>query len=356
MGDAFAIIMAGGSGTRFWPLSRNAWPKQFLQLGNANESLLQATFRRIRRIIPAENVYVVTSQAHASATADQLADLPRENILAEPIGRNTAPCVGWGAAHVRRRDQNAVLAVLPADPHIGDEEGYINAVSRALTAAKSGSLVTIGIEPTRPDTGYGYIEVGEAVNEAVARVRRFVEKPDLEKAKSFLAAGNYLWNSGMFFFRVDVIWKAIARYLPELSAMLENYDEAALQGRETEIVQRTYKTLPSISIDYGVMERAEDILVAPGSFGWRDIGSWTTAWELAEKDEQGNAAPPETVLIDSSNCYLRSQAGKIAALVGVNDLVVVDTPDALLIMPRERAQEVRKIVEQLKARGAGKFV
>jgi mannose-1-phosphate guanylyltransferase len=356
MQEAFAVIMAGGSGTRFWPLSRSAWPKQFLPLGGSSESLLQATVRRISGLVKPENIYVVTSEVHADATAEQLKALPRDNILAEPIGRNTAPCVGWAALRIHERRPDAVMAVLPSDPQIEDEPGYLETVRRAMHAAEKGSLVTIGIRPTRPETGYGYVEVGESRQEGVLQVRRFVEKPDLAKAQGFVAAGNYLWNSGMFFFRADVILQAIARLLPDLSAALERCRQAARQGREAEQIRREYPALKPISIDYGVMERAEDILVAPGSFGWHDIGSWTTAWELADKDGRENCAIGESVLIDADRCYVRGRPGKVIALVGVSDLVVVDTPDALLVMPRERAQQVKQVVEQLKERGAQKFI
>jgi mannose-1-phosphate guanylyltransferase len=356
MRDVYAVIMAGGSGTRFWPLSRRAWPKQFLALAGRDESLLQSTVRRIAGLISNERVLVVTSEQHADATREQLPDLPRENVLAEPAARNTAPCVAWAAAHVSARSPSAVMAVLPADPHIGDEPAYRALVMQAAVAAESGGLVTIGVTPTRPETGYGYIEVGAEIEPGVARVQRFVEKPDLAHAQQFLRDGRFLWNSGMFFFRADTVLCEFERQLPDLHAFGSGYCEALTRGDAAAYVQARYAGLTSISVDHGIMENARDIRVVPGSFGWFDIGSWTTAYELADKDPAGNAVLGDASLIDAQRCYVRGRAGKLIALIGVEDLVVVDTEDALLIMPRERAQDVRRVVDELAGRAAKKHI
>jgi mannose-1-phosphate guanylyltransferase len=223
-------------------------------------------------------------------------------------------------------------------------------LERALDAAESGDLVTVGITPTRAETGYGYLETGEALAGGALRVLRFVEKPSRERAEHFLAAGSFLWNSGMFFFRAGAVLDAIAAHLPALAAALDRFDRAAGEGREDEVIAAEYGALPSISIDHGVMEKAERVAVVPGDFGWSDVGSWTTAWELAEKDERGNAAPESAVLIDARGNLVRAPAGKTVALAYVEDLIVVDTEDALLVIPRERAQDVRAIVDELKQR------
>ena len=347
----FAVIMAGGSGTRFWPASRPGRPKQLLPLAPGDErSLLRATIDRIAPLVPIERVLVVTSAELAAPTRAELPDLPAANVLAEPCGRNTAPCVGWAAAHVRRRDPEAAMLVLPADHHIGDEPAYLDVLRRGLEACADGSLVTVGIEPSRPETGYGYLEVGEAIAPGVHEARRFVEKPNLLRAEQFLAAGNFLWNSGMFFFRADAILEQIARCLPGLSEGLEALDAAAAEGREAEVAATVYPELPSISIDHGVMEKAAGVKVVPGSFGWSDLGSWTTAWELASKDERGNAAPAASVIVDAEGNFVQAPAGKQVALVGVKDLVVVDTGDALLVVPRSMSQRVREVKEALAAR------
>jgi len=342
--------MAGGSGTRFWPASRGTRPKQLLPLAGGELSLIAETVERIAPLVPSERVLVVTSQLLADATAKELSALPRENILAEPMGRNTAPCVGWAAAHVRRRDPDAVLMVLPADHHIGDPDTYRATLRTALAAADDGALVTVGIEPTRPETGYGYIELGATQSEGVHAVSRFVEKPDLARAEEFVASGRFVWNSGMFFFRADSVLAEVARQLPALAERLEEYDAAALKGQEDEVIAATYGSLESVSFDHGIMERAQRVAVVPGSFGWSDLGSWTTAYELASKDADGNAVRADAVLVDASNCYVSATSGKLVALVGVHDLIVVETEDALLVMPRERAQDVRAVVDVLKAR------
>lgn len=352
MSTPYAVIMAGGSGTRFWPLSRRQRPKQLLPLGPGDDSLVLATARRIQDLVPPERVLIVTSERLAEATAQELPDVPRENILAEPAARNTAPCVGWAAAHIRRRDPDGVLMVLPADHYIGDPKAYLEVLSRALAAAAGGELVTVGIRPSRPETGYGYVEVGDELEPGVNRARRFVEKPNRQRAEQFLASGNFLWNSGMFFFKASAVLDAMATHLPGLAAELDAFDAAAAKGEELALVRERYSELPAVSIDHGLMEKAAKVAVVPGSFDWSDLGSWTTAWELAEGDEDGNAVPADTVLVNAQGCYVHTdQKDKLVALVGVRDLVVVDTEDALLVVPREHAQLVKDVVAALKARG-----
>ncbi len=348
----YAVVMAGGQGTRFWPLSRGARPKQLLPLGGGDESLLRATVRRVAALVPPERVLVVTAANLKDGVLAELPELPPENVLVEPLGRNTAPCVGWAAATIARRDPAGILAVLAADHFIADEAAYVEVLRRAVRTAADGELVTVGIQPTRPETGYGYLELGGTLADGVFRAQRFVEKPDRARAEAFLRAGNFLWNSGMFFFRADVVLAAIERFLPQLARGLAAFDAAAAQGGEEAAVAGGYASLPSVSIDTGVMERAERVAVVPGDFGWSDVGSWTTAWELADKDDAGNALPHDAVAIDSARNYVRAPHGKLVALVGLADLVVVDTEDALLVMPRERAQDVRAVVDALRARGA----
>jgi mannose-1-phosphate guanylyltransferase len=356
MGDQFAVIMAGGSGTRFWPASRAARPKQFLALGGGEESLLQATVRRVQPLVGHERVIVVTSQRHASEVLDQLPDLPRENILFEPVGRNTAACLAWASAYVRRRDPDAVVAALPADHRIGEGDAFRGAAQRALNAAHAGSIVTLGIRPTSPETGYGYLEVGDRIDADLHRVRAFVEKPTRERAQQFLDAGKYLWNSGMFFFRADTLLREVGRSLPELAAFVTRCDDAAKSGQEADVIAHGYPALASISIDYGVMEKADNVLVVPGSFGWNDLGSWAASWELAPKDAADNAAAGALLAIDSRGCFASTAAGKLVVLVGLQDIVAVDTDDALLIMPRDRAQDVSKVVQALKAEGRDRLL
>lgn len=353
MDHLYAVIMAGGAGKRFWPLSRRDRPKQLLPLGRGEGSLLARTAARIAPSIAPERTYVVTSEHLAEVTRAELPQLPPENVLAEPAARNTAPCIGWAAATIRRRDPDAVLAVLPADHEIGDEPEFLRVLELAASATDGGRLVTVGLTPTRPETGYGYIEMAETVAPGVHAARRFVEKPSRARAEGFVAAGNFLWNGGLFFFRADAILAAIDKSLPGLGAALRDFDGAAARGEEDALVRARYGELPSVSIDHGVMEKAEHVLVVPADFGWSDLGSWVTAWEQADKDGAGNAAPTGTVLLDSERCYVRAPSGKRVALVGLRDVVVVDTEDALLVMPRERAQDVKRVVEQLGEQGDG---
>lgn len=351
MKRAFTIVMAGGSGTRFWPLSRAERPKQLLPLAGGEESLLQATVRRACAATKTKDVLVVTSELLAQATHAQLSDLPASSILAEPMGRNTAPCIGWAATRVAREDPNAVCVVLPADHHIADEAEYGRVLETAIAAAETGGIVTVGIRPSRPETGYGYIEMGEAIGDEVHRARRFVEKPNRQRAEQFLAAGNFLWNSGMFFFRASVMLDAIKEHLPGLGDALDRISAVDLAD-EAALVAEHYPTLPSVSIDHGVMEKIADVAVVPADFGWSDLGSFASAWELADKDERGCSMPADAVAIDATNCLVRAPEGKLVTLVGVKDLIVIDTGDALLVVPRDRAEDVKRVVEELKKRGS----
>jgi len=346
----YAVIMAGGSGTRFWPASRSARPKQLLPLGSDSRSLLAATVGRITPLIPKEQVIVVTGARLVDATMRELPELPKENFLAEPAPRNTAPCIGWATRVIRARDPNAIVAVLPSDHFVSDEPGFRATLERAMDAAKVRALATIGITPSRPDTGFGYIETGASIADTQAcEVVRFVEKPDLARARTFLESGRFLWNSGMFFFRVSEMNEAITRHLPDLASGLDALDE------DPSGLARIFPALQSISIDYGVVERVAEkpgnVAVVPGDFGWSDVGSWESAWELAHKDADQNALPEGTVAVDSRRNLVRSTPGKTVALVGVEDLVVIETEDALLVMPRNRAQDVRAVVEALKSSG-----
>jgi mannose-1-phosphate guanylyltransferase len=356
MSNIYAVIMAGGAGTRFWPASRAKTPKQFLPLGaDPSEPLLAATVRRLRPLIPPERVYVATGEALVEATSRAAPEIPRGQILAEPVPRNTAPCVGWATATLLRRDPDAVIAVLPSDHFISDEAEFLRVVEKALGVARSGYLGTVGIVPLRPETGYGYIEVGEPLSFGAFKVSRFVEKPDRARAEEYVRGGKHLWNAGMFFFQARTMARAIEAHLPDLWRGLEEIDRAARRGEERRALDAVFPGLPSVSLDHGVMEKATAVAVVPGDFGWNDVGSWESAWELAAKDDAGNALPDDAVAVDATGnfvCDRTTSGGKrVYALVGVSNVILVETDDAVLLIPRDRAQDVRAVVDRLKSRG-----
>jgi mannose-1-phosphate guanylyltransferase len=356
----YALIMAGGSGTRFWPASRKLRPKQLLAITpGTDESLIASTVRRIRPLATSERIVIATGEHLIGATREALPDLPASAFLGEPMPRNTAACIGWATANILRRDPDAVVMALPSDHYIGDEPGFLAAAEEAIVSARSGTITMLGIEPTHPETGYGYIEAGDVDRGRVRHVARFVEKPDRATAEQYVASGRYYWNSGMFFFRARDMMAAIAEHMPELADGLARIEGTASEdpAREATVTRSVFETLASVSIDYGVMERVTRLHVLPATFGWSDLGSWEAAYALSVHDDAGNAADPGTVLVDAQRNLVRDlRAGpgrRVIALVGVSDLCIVETEDALLVLPRDRAQDVREVVRQLESTGRG---
>lgn len=345
----YAIIMAGGSGTRFWPLSRKALPKQFLSLFGGT-SLLRQTYERIRPLFPDERIFVVTNTRYINLVQAQLPELQIDNIIGEVAAKNTAPCVAMAAALIRQIDSDAVMAVLPSDHSISDVDGYREILQISMNQATStGALFTIGIQPDRPETGYGYIQYDKSDNTSspVYPVKTFAEKPDLDTAKSFLKSGDFLWNSGMFVWRADAIMKEFDAHLPSISRLCTDMLSAMVPDSRQTAIDGFYRSVVSISIDYGIMEKASDVRVIPADIGWSDVGSWHAAWQLAEKDFDGNSVNGSLVeLVDTKNSYVRNSGDKLIALVGMEDVVVVDTDDAILIMPREKSQEIRTLMDK----------
>lgn len=353
----YALVMAGGSGTRFWPASRRARPKQLLPIApGTDETLLESTIRRILPLCPASRILVVTGEPTLAETERLVAAFPGVTVVAEPIARNTAPCIGWGTALLARRDPEALVMALPSDHHIRDEVAFRAAIERAVGSARGGVITTLGMTPSRAETGYGHIEAVDEVLPGVRRAIRFVEKPDQPHAEEYARSGRYFWNSGMFFYRAGVMLEAIAQHLPDLAAGLARIEAAARGGAEAEASETrlVFPALPSVSIDYGVMEKVTPVHVVPADFGWSDLGSWRAAWELGVPDASGNVAEAATILVDSSGNLVRdlgTHKRRVIALVGVQDLCVIETDDALLVIPRERAQDVRQVVEELRRRG-----
>ena len=346
----YAVIMAGGRGTRFWPLSRTEKPKHLLNI-TGEKTVIQLTVERIKPLIPKENILIVTGIDHASEVAAQLPDIPEGNIIIEPMGRNTAPCIGLAALHIKRRTPHARMAVLPSDHLITDEDLYRATLAAAFDAAgRSPSLVTVGVEPTRPETGYGYIERGETAgtvgDRTIFTARSYREKPDRETALAFIEDGGFLWNSGMFVWSVSAILKEIEALLPDLYEELLLMEKFIGTKEEEATVHASYEKIRPVSIDYGIMEKSRNVLLMEGDFGWSDIGSWDALWDILEKDSEGNALRGTVLQADTSNSLVFG-GGKLIATVGISDCIVVDTEDALLICRRGCSQDVRKIIEQL---------
>ena len=348
----YAVIMAGGRGVRFWPRSREKKPKHLLDI-TSGQTIIQETVDRIKPLIPPANILVVTGKKHARTLIKQLPEIPSRNIMIEPEGKNTAACIGLAALHIHQRVRDDVMVVLPSDHAIADSGKYLALIKAAArTAAEEKSLVTIGIKPTGPHTGYGYIEKGRLFkiikNEEVYRVKSIREKPDFQTARKFVQSGHFYWNSGMFIWRTSVILQEIARWLPKLHEGLIKIAEALNSPQEASTIARVYKTLDSISIDYGIMEKADKVYILPGDFGWSDVGSWDSLWEISPKDTKGNVALNESrTIIENSEGSLIYNPRRLTALVGVKDLIIVETKDVLLICKKNCSQDVKKIVDKL---------
>lgn len=349
----WAVIPAGGSGTRLWPLSRAAKPKFLLPL-LGDRSLLQQTFDRVTRLTTAERVLVVCGPAHAAAIARQLPDLPEANIIIEPTPNGTGPALALASALIQRIDPHAIMASFAADHDVTDLHGFDNAVRTATTAAHRGDLVTIGLTPTRPDTGYGYIE--RTSEERVVtdtgtayRAARFVEKPDFATAEKYVESGKFLWNASMFIWRVDSLASELRRLQPEILDGVHEIARSWNQPDREHVLSRVWSELPNITIDTGVMELAERVAVVPAEMGWSDVGDWHGLGELIEQDSSGNATRGDLIQIDTTDSVVWSESRRTVATIGIDNVVIVDTDDALLVVHRDRCQDVRKVVDELKS-------
>jgi mannose-1-phosphate guanylyltransferase len=358
MDHLYALVMAGGSGTRFWPASRRARPKQLLPIGpEADESLLESTLRRIGPLCPEERTLVVTGEHLLAATRGALGAFPGVNVVGEPMPRNTAACIGWGTALLSRLDPDAVVMALPSDHHVRNQQAFLDAALLAARSAAEGPITTLGITPTSPETGYGYVEAGDEVSPGVRRAVRFVEKPDRPRAEEYVRAGRYFWNSGLFFFRASVMLDAIRTHTPDIARALDRIEQAARRGPAVEAheTREAFHSMPNVSVDYAIMEKVSAVHVVPTECGWSDLGSWAAAWDLGSRDEKHNVSEDGHVLIDAHRNLVRDlsahRGARVIALVGVSDLAVIETDDALLVMPLDRAQDVRKVVEELDRRG-----
>jgi mannose-1-phosphate guanylyltransferase len=345
----FPVVMAGGSGTRFWPLSRARRPKQFLPLAT-DRPLLVDTVRRLKGLTTPARTFVVCGPGHAPLVRRLVPALPARNVLVEPVARNTAPAIALATWVVGARDPEAVLAVLPSDHHVADPAEFRAILKSAARAARTGDLVTVGIRPTHPETGYGYIRTGSALADGAFRVQAFVEKPDPARAAEYVASGEYLWNGGIFVFTARAMKEALGRHLPQVAEAMARLEPALHRPGLGPALARAFRRFPSVSIDYAVMEKARNIAVVPGDFGWSDVGSFAAIPEVRAGDADGNVAlGSRTLVLDSAGCVVLGE-GRTLAVLGMRDTVVVDAGDAVLVVPRERSQDVRRVVEALRAR------
>ena len=353
------LIMAGGKGERFWPKSRARTPKQLLNL-TGNGAMIQETVERISTIAKPSNIYIVTNSLYAGPIQQLLPEIPGENIIIEPEGRNTAPCIGLASLIIGSKDPDGTMVVLAADHAIEDKSGFCKLLLQgAEVAAATGGIVTLGIKPDRPETGYGYIKMGQPYNgfDQVFKVERFTEKPDFETAQDFVASGKYLWNSGMFIWKIATIRRLIERFMPDLHHGLELIGQALGTPAYDEVLRSEFSKFEKISIDYGIMERAPEVYVLPADIGWDDVGSWNSLERIHSKDSAGNIVTgPNTILIDVKDCIIESTGEKLVTFLGVENLVCVETPDAVLICPKNRTQDIKLIIEKIRAEGKEEYL
>lgn len=353
--NLFAVIMAGGVGSRFWPRSRKNLPKQLLKIFD-DQTLIQSTVNRLKPLIKNENIFIITNKIQANEVKRQLIHIPEKNIIVEPFGRNTAACIGLASIIIKSIDPNAVTLVLPADHIIKHEEIFLNTVYNAAKfASQSDGLVTIGINPTRPETGYGYIQIDEnQVAENIYKVITFAEKPNYATAVRFLQSGDFLWNSGMFIWKVETILSEIKTYMQDLFELLSDIELSLGTNSFEEVLKKNYGLMKKISIDYGIMEKSKRVYLTKGFFLWSDIGSWEEVYQLSVKDQNGNASVGNVYLDSVLDSYVYSPKN-LTAVIGVDNLIIINHEDTLLVCRRDKAQDVKKIVDYLKINGLDKF-
>lgn len=358
--DYYAIIMAGGIGSRFWPISRTSHPKQFIDILGTGKTLIQNTYERFLKVCPKENIYIVTNDNYLDLVRAQLPDIGDQQILTEPVMRNTAPCIAYGCFKIESINPNASIVVAPSDHLILDEAAFITAIEKSLKiASENQCLITLGIKPSRPDTGYGYIQYTDQIlGEDFHKVKTFTEKPTLDIAKTFIQSGDFLWNAGIFIWSADAILKAFNRYLPEMNEIFADAKPVYNSDNERSHIHKAYLQCTNISIDYGIMEKADNVYVLPSEFGWSDLGTWASIYQLADKDYVGNVVIPseKVIMYDSSNCMVNVPGEKLVVLQGLHDYIVVESNNTLLICPRDQEQNVKQMVADVKAKFGAKYI
>lgn len=354
--------MAGGIGSRFWPLSKTAHPKQFLDILGTGKTLLQQTFSRFARIIPAENIYIVTNEQYRELTLSQLPQIKSDQVLCEPARRNTAPCIALANYKIAATNPKANIVVAPSDHIINKEDDFIDIIELALnTAAQKEWMITLGIKPNHPNTGYGYIQFNQhtisGMDNKIRKVKTFTEKPVLEMAKSFLQSGDFLWNSGIFIWSLQTISKAFDKHLPEIDIIFKEGANQFNTPNEHAFIQQAYAKCKSISIDYGVMEKADNVHVIISDFGWSDLGTWGSLYEHSQKDTKGNAVVANNAMLyKTSNCIINIPGDKLIVTQGVDDLIIVEADNILLISRKSDEQQIREIVNDVKLEKGDDFV
>ncbi|MDP1725530.1 MAG: mannose-1-phosphate guanylyltransferase [Bacteroidota bacterium] len=357
----YAIIMAGGVGSRFWPSSRSNYPKQFIDILGVGKSLLQQTYERFLKNFLPENIYIVTNALYIGLVKDQLPGIDEQQILGEPMGKNTAACIAYACGKISKINTHGVCIVAPSDHLILDEPAFMEKVNQALEFAKKNrALVTLGIRPSRPDTGYGYIQyMDEHKDKNLFKVKTFTEKPSIEIAKTFLESGDFLWNAGIFVWSISSIKTAFKEHLPEQFTLFKEALESYFTPSEKDTIKEIYQQTRNISIDYGIMEKASNVFVIPSDFGWSDLGTWTSLYEISDKDAKENVAKGKNILFyDTSGCIVNNAGltqGKIVVLNSVKDLIVIDTPDVLLICDKNKEQEVKEVATDIKIKFNEKY-
>ena len=345
----YAILMAGGVGSRFWPVSTAEFPKQFHDMLGSGETLIQKTFSRLAKLIPVENILILTNESYNHLVLEQLPMVKQEQVLLEPAMRNTAPCILYASLKIQKQNPDAVMVVAPSDHWIEDENAFAQDLQQCFDfCAKENALMTLGIQPTFPNTGFGYIEYDKTDTNAIKKVNQFREKPDYETAKSFLDSGNFLWNGGIFIWSVKTITEAFSEFQPKMNALflsgLQSYNTPA----EKQFIEENYALAENISIDYAVMETAKNVYVLPATFDWNDLGTWGSLHEKLDKDENNNAVVNAKVLLEnSSNNFVRSDADKLIIIDGLHDYIIVDKEGILLIYPKSKEQDIKSIVKKL---------
>ncbi|HOV10248.1 MAG TPA: mannose-1-phosphate guanylyltransferase [Bacteroidales bacterium] len=354
MSNNYCVIMAGGIGSRFWPMSRTSHPKQFIDILGTGETLIQQTFKRFEKIIPKENIFIVTNDKYADLVSEQIPSLDVRQIISEPARRNTAPCIAYACYKINETDPNANVVIAPSDHIILNEDSFSGIICSALQAAsKNNWLLTLGITPSRPDTGYGYIQYkdtdGYPEDTRLKKVKTFTEKPVLEMARQFIESGDFLWNSGIFVWSIKSILQAFEIHLPEIKESFDKGKGIYNTDKEWEFIQHTYSTGKSISIDYGVMEKADNVYVLCSDFGWSDLGTWGSLYENRKKNEAGNAiVGKDVIMYDSHNCIVNMPENKLVVLQGLDDYIVVESGNVLLICRKNDEQQIRNFVNDVK--------